>query len=30
VLGLAGAVVGPLGKGDAVLVIEEGGRFSVG
>jgi hypothetical protein len=30
VLGLAGAVVGPLGKGDAVLVVEEGGRFSVG
>jgi hypothetical protein len=29
VLGLAGTVVGPLGKGDAVLVVEEEGRFRV-
>jgi hypothetical protein len=29
VLGLAGAVVGPLGKGDGVLVVEDGGRFHV-
>lgn len=29
VLGLAGAVVGPLGKGEGVLVIEDGGRFEV-
>jgi broad specificity phosphatase PhoE len=29
VLGLTGAVVGPLGKGDAVLVVEDGGRFHV-
>lgn len=29
VLGLTGAVVGPLGKGDCVLVVENGGRFDV-
>jgi hypothetical protein len=29
VLGLAGAVVGPLGKGEGVLVVEDGGRFHV-
>jgi hypothetical protein len=29
VLGLTGAVVGPLGKGDGVLIIENGGRFEV-
>jgi broad specificity phosphatase PhoE len=29
VLGLAGVVVGPLSKGEAVLVVEEDGRFSV-
>jgi hypothetical protein len=29
VLGLAGAVVGPLGKGEGVLVVEDGGRFEV-
>jgi hypothetical protein len=29
VLGLAGAVVGPLGKGEGVLVVEDGGRFDV-
>jgi hypothetical protein len=29
VLGLAAEVVGPLGKGDAVLVVEEEGRFRV-
>lgn len=29
VLGLAGDVVGPLGKGDAVLVVEEEGGFQV-
>jgi hypothetical protein len=29
VLGLAAAVVGPLGKGDAVLVVEDQGRFQV-
>jgi len=27
VLGLAGAVVGPLRKGEAVLIAEDGGRF---
>ena len=30
VLGLAGAVISPLAKGDGVLVIEDGGRFHVG
>lgn len=29
VLGLAATVVGPLGKGDAVLVVEDHGRFQV-
>jgi hypothetical protein len=29
VLGLAGTVVGPLGKGEGVLVVEDGGRFEV-
>jgi phosphohistidine phosphatase SixA len=29
VLGLAGEVVGPLGKGDGVLVVEDAGRFQV-
>ena len=29
VLGLAAVVVGPLGKGDAVLVVEDRGRFQV-
>ena len=29
VLGLTGAVVGPLGKGDGVLIIEDGERFEV-
>jgi broad specificity phosphatase PhoE len=29
VLGIAGVVVGPLGKGEAVVVVEEGGRFLV-
>ena len=29
VLGLAAAVVGPLGKGEAVLVVEDQGRFEV-
>ncbi len=29
VLGLAAEVVGPLGKGDAVLVVEQEGRFEV-
>jgi hypothetical protein len=29
VLGLATAVVGPLGKGDGVLVVEDQGRFEV-
>lgn len=29
VLGLTGHVVGPLGKGDGVLIIENGGRFEV-
>jgi hypothetical protein len=30
VLGLAAKVIGPLGKGEGVLVIEDGGRFHVG
>jgi broad specificity phosphatase PhoE len=30
VLGLVGDVVGPLGKGDAVLVVEDEGRFQLG
>jgi len=30
VLGLVAVVVGPLGKGDAVLVVEDQGRFHVG
>jgi hypothetical protein len=30
VLGLTGTVVAPLGKGERVLVIEEGGQFRVG
>ena len=30
VLGLAAEVVGPLGKGEGVLVIEDGGRYQVG
>jgi hypothetical protein len=30
VLGLAGVVVPPMGKGDAVLVVEAQGRFEVG
>ena len=29
VLGLATEVVGPLGKGEAVLLVEDGGRFEV-
>jgi hypothetical protein len=29
VLGLAAVVVAPLGKGDGVLVIEDGGKYSV-
>jgi phosphohistidine phosphatase SixA len=29
VLGLAGTVVGPMGKGEGVLVVEDGGRFEV-
>jgi broad specificity phosphatase PhoE len=29
VLGLVGAVVGPLGKGEGVLLVEDGGRFHV-
>jgi hypothetical protein len=29
VLGLAAEVVGPLGKGEGVLIVEEGGRFQV-
>jgi broad specificity phosphatase PhoE len=29
VLGLTGTVVAPLGKGDGVLIIEDGGRFRV-
>ena len=29
VLGLTGTAVGPLGKGEGVLVVEEGGRFQV-
>jgi hypothetical protein len=29
VLGLTGAVVGPLGKGEGVLVVEDGSRFHV-
>ena len=29
VLGLAAEVVGPLGKGDGVLIIEDRGRFHV-
>ena len=29
VLGLAGEVVGPLGKGEGVLVVEDAGRFQV-
>jgi hypothetical protein len=30
VLGLAAEVVGPLGRGEGVLIIEDGGRFHVG
>jgi hypothetical protein len=29
VLGLAGIVVGPLGKGESVLVVEDEGRYDV-
>jgi hypothetical protein len=29
VLGLAGSVVGPLGKGESVLVVEDDGRYDV-